>query len=116
MTEIDYQAEANKPWAQIVKEREIRECRKCGAVIANHRDYGRPPQPSDSNLCECCPPIRYCHAPYLKAQEANPKTAPAHAVLAPARDIVSSGPCYCPEYEHHDGVCMGPECHCHFDN
>ena len=55
----------------------------------------------------------YCHAPYLKAQEANPKTAPAHAVLAPARDVVSSGPCYCPEYEHHDGVCMGPECHCH---
>jgi hypothetical protein len=43
------------------------------------------------------------------------KTAPAHAVLARAHNVVSSGPCYCAENEHHDGPCMGPECHCHFD-
>ena len=43
------------------------------------------------------------------------KTAPAHAVFAPARDVVGSGPCYCAENEHHGGPCMGPACHCHFD-
>ena len=43
------------------------------------------------------------------------KTEPALAKTGPARDVVSSGPCYCPEHEHHDGPCMGPECRCHFD-
>ena len=37
------------------------------------------------------------------------------AKTATARDVVSSGLCYCSEYEHHNGVCMGPECRCHFD-
>ena len=47
--------------------------------------------------------------------ELSPKTAPAGPEMATAGDVVSSGPCYCPEHEHHDGVCMGPECRCHFD-
>ena len=34
--------------------REIRECRVCTSMMANHRAYGRPPQPYDSTLCECC--------------------------------------------------------------
>ena len=59
MPDIDLQADALKPWAQVVKEREIRECKRCTSIIANNRSYGRPPQPSDPNLCECCPPIRY---------------------------------------------------------
>ena len=45
---------------------------------------------------------------YIQDHPAGPETATA-------RDVVSSGPCYCAENEHHDGVCMGPECHCHFD-
>jgi len=51
---FDPKLEADKPWSQIVKEREIRECRVCTSMIANHRAYGRPPQPYDSTLCECC--------------------------------------------------------------
>jgi hypothetical protein len=54
VTGFDPKVEADKPWSQIVKEREIRECRVCTSMIANHRAYGRPPQPYDSTLCECC--------------------------------------------------------------
>jgi len=54
VTGYDPKLEADKPWSQIVKEREIRECRVCTSMIANHRAYGRPPQPYDSTLCECC--------------------------------------------------------------
>ena len=50
----DIERNYGKPWAQVVQERELRECKRCGAVIANSREYGRPPQPSDPNLCECC--------------------------------------------------------------
>ena len=54
VTGFDPKLESIKPWSQIVKEREIRECRVCTSMIANHRAYGRPPQPYDSTLCECC--------------------------------------------------------------
>jgi len=54
VTGFDPKLEADKPWSQIVKEREIRACRVCTSMIANHRAYGRPPQPYDSTLCECC--------------------------------------------------------------
>ena len=54
ITGFDPKLESIKPWSQIVKEREIRECRVCTSMIANHRAYGRPPQPYDSTLCECC--------------------------------------------------------------
>ena len=54
VTGFDPKLEADKPWSQIVKEREIRECRVCTSMMANHRAYGRPPQPYDSTLCECC--------------------------------------------------------------
>ena len=54
VTGYDPELEKGKPWGQIVKEREIRECRVCTSMIANHRAYGRPPQPYDSTLCECC--------------------------------------------------------------
>ena len=54
VTGFDSRLEADKPWSQIVKEREIRECRVCTSMMANHRAYGRPPQPYDSTLCECC--------------------------------------------------------------
>jgi hypothetical protein len=52
--EYDPKAEALKPWSQVIKEREIRECRRCTAVIANHLAYGRQPRPDDPTLCECC--------------------------------------------------------------
>ena len=54
VTGYDPKLEADKPWSQVVKEREIRACRVCTSLIANHRAYGRPPQPYDSTLCECC--------------------------------------------------------------
>ena len=54
VTGYDPKLEADKPWSQVVKEREIRECRVCTSLIANHRAFGRPPQPYDSTLCECC--------------------------------------------------------------
>jgi hypothetical protein len=54
VTGYDPKLEADKPWSQVVKEREIRECRLCTSLIANHRAFGRPPQPYDSTLCECC--------------------------------------------------------------
>ena len=54
VTGYDPKLEKGKPWSQIVKEREIRECRVCTSMIANHRAFGRPPQPYDSTLCECC--------------------------------------------------------------
>ena len=56
MEDLDLQAEARKPWSQVMKERELRECRRCTSMIANHRSYGRPPQPTDPTLCECCEP------------------------------------------------------------
>ena len=61
---MDYnpKADALKPWSQIVTERELRECRRCTAVIANHLAYGRQPRPDDPTLCECCegPDPEYC--------------------------------------------------------
>ena len=54
VADYDPKADAQKPWSQIVEEREIRACRLCTSLIANHRAYGRPPQPYDSTLCECC--------------------------------------------------------------
>ena len=52
--EFDPKAEAQKPWSQIVTEREIRGCRRCTSIIANHLAYGRRPRPDDPTLCECC--------------------------------------------------------------
>ena len=54
VTGYDPKLEKGKPWSQVVKEREIRACRVCTSLIANHRAFGRPPQPYDSTLCECC--------------------------------------------------------------
>jgi len=54
VTGYDPKLEADKPWSQIMKEREVRECRVCTSLIANHRAFGRPSQPYDSTLCECC--------------------------------------------------------------
>jgi hypothetical protein len=54
VTGYDPKVEEGKSWSQVVKEREIRECRVCTSVIANHRAFGRPPQPYDCTLCECC--------------------------------------------------------------
>ena len=54
VTGYDPKLEKGKPWSQVMKEREIRECRVCTSLIANHRAFGRPPQPYDSTLCECC--------------------------------------------------------------
>ena len=54
VTGYDPKLEKGKPWSQIMKEREVRECRLCTSLIANHRAFGRPPQPYDSTLCECC--------------------------------------------------------------
>tara|TARA_B100001123_G_C15181303_1_gene975478 strand:- start:551 stop:1258 length:708 start_codon:yes stop_codon:yes gene_type:complete len=54
VTGYDPKLEADKPWSQVVKEREIRECRVCTSLIANHLAFGRQPNPSDSTLCECC--------------------------------------------------------------
>ena len=54
VTGYDPKLEKGKPWSQIMKEREVRECRVCTSLIANHRAFGRPPQPYDSTLCECC--------------------------------------------------------------
>jgi hypothetical protein len=54
VTGYDPKLEADKPWSQVVKEREIRECRVCTSMIANHLAFGRQPNPSDSTLCECC--------------------------------------------------------------
>ena len=55
-TQFVYDAaiEKLKPWAQVIQEREIRECVRCTSMIANHRAYGRPPRTDDPTLCECC--------------------------------------------------------------
>jgi hypothetical protein len=37
-----------------VEEYQIRECRICTSLIANHRAYGRKANPADPTLCECC--------------------------------------------------------------
>jgi ribosomal protein S27AE len=54
---MDYMIDAEKSWTQMLKEREIRECSRCTALIANHPSYGRKPNPADKSLCECCPVI-----------------------------------------------------------
>ena len=54
VADYDPKADAQKPWSQIVEEREIRACRLCTSLIANHRAYGRMPNFRDLTLCECC--------------------------------------------------------------
>ena len=48
----------NKPWSEIVKENDLRECRQCKALISGtgDRSWGRPPNRADASLCECCEP------------------------------------------------------------
>ena len=51
-------------WQQIVKDKEIRHCRICTSMIANHPSYGRSSavespasykfSTGDHNICECC--------------------------------------------------------------
>ena len=53
---------AKKPWGEIVKEKELRECRECKAVICGtgDRSWGRPPNRQDASLCECCQECSWC--------------------------------------------------------
>ena len=48
----------NRPWSEIVKEYDLRECRQCKAVISGtgNGSWGRSPNREDSSLCECCIP------------------------------------------------------------
>ena len=74
--EFDPKAEAQKPWSQIVTEREIRECRRCTSMIANHLAYGRRPRPDDPTLCECCEgpdpkTCAHCHGPFQARDNAQ---------------------------------------------
>jgi len=43
-----------KTWSQIIKDRELRECRKCTSVISSSPEYGRKPNRIDDSICECC--------------------------------------------------------------
>ena len=54
MTEL--QEFAKKPWGEIVKEKQLTDCRECKAVICGTGDraWGRPPNRQDASLCECC--------------------------------------------------------------
>ena len=47
---------AKKPWGEIVKEKQLTDCRECKAVICGTGDraWGRPPNRQDASLCECC--------------------------------------------------------------
>ena len=63
MAHPDLQADARKPWNQVVQEYDIRECVRCTSMIANDRAYGRPPHRQDFALCECCPPCDVCIQP-----------------------------------------------------
>ena len=44
----------DRPWGEIIVAHELRECRKCRAVIANHSAYGRRESREAPNICECC--------------------------------------------------------------
>jgi len=48
----------NRPWSEIVKENDLRECRQCKAVISGTGNgyWGRSPNRQDASLCECCEP------------------------------------------------------------
>ena len=44
------------PIVQIMKDNEVTECRKCRALVAKDRKFGRLPHKKDATICECCEP------------------------------------------------------------
>jgi hypothetical protein len=53
---LDPEYATRTPWPQVVKDKQLYECRHCTAVVSGVRDgnYGRSPNPTDPTLCECC--------------------------------------------------------------
>ena len=53
---LDHEYAARTPWPQIVKDKQLYNCRHCQACISGISDphYGRRPNPTDPTLCECC--------------------------------------------------------------
>jgi hypothetical protein len=77
-------------------------CAECGQTMSAHINTSRPTE---------CKFVRRPSAEELALQEAA-VNAKRNRLSAPT-GLKGDGPCYCHQYESHDGRCLGPYCYCH---
>ena len=91
---LDPEYATRTPWPQIVKDKQLYDCRHCKACISGISDphYGRRPNPTDPTLCECCECRCYAAALDKETQFGLHRGAhdPACPVYRPSLDPVDA--------------------------